>query len=401
MTVRISSRPSAAIPRGRRISLAQGSQALFASVRARRDEIEGAIRTRVDAISDPSVLDAPYVEGLRAAIGAALDYALAAIESGGKDAPPVPDALLTQARVASRNGVSLDTILRRYFAGYTLMCDFLVQEAQQDDPSRVAALQSAMQTLSAVFDRLVASITEEYTRASEELLDSAAAKQAERVRRLLAGELVDTTELAYDFDGWHLGVLIEGPGAADAIRELAATLDRRLLLVQDGDGPLWAWLGGRQRLDLAEVAGLASADWPEHVSVTIGEPSNGISGWRITHRQAIAAWPLAQRLPENVIRYADVALLASILQDEVLTASLHQLYLEPLARGRDGGKALRKTLRAYFAAERNVSSAAAMLGVSRRTVANRLRTVEARIGRPLATSLTEIDTALRLGDVDT
>lgn len=376
-------------------------QAIFAGLHARREEIEQAIRTRVDAISDPSGLDVPYVEGLRAAVSAAVDYALVAVERGGKDALPTPDALLLQARLAARNGVSLDTVLRRYFAGYTLLCDFLVQEeARQDNPSPIAAFRSVMQALSAVFDRLVASIAQEHARASEEMSSSAAARRTERVRRLLAGEFVDTTELAYDFDGWHLGIVAAGPGAADAIRDLAAALDRRTLFVQDGEGPIWAWLGGRRRLDLGEEAGWARVDWPSQVLVAIGEPSNGMSGWRLTHRQAIAAWPVAGRLPDNIVRYADVALAASMIQDEVLSASLRQLYLDPLSEERDGGKVLRETLCAYFSAERNISSAAAVLGVSRRTVANRLQTVEVRVGRPLATASTEIDIALRLEGID-
>lgn len=49
-------------------------------------------------------------------------------------------------------------------------------------------------------------------------------------------------------------------------------------------------------------------------------------------------------------------------------ASLGQLYLEPLARERDGGQMARETLRAYFGAERNGASAAPVLGVSRQTV---------------------------------
>ena len=99
------------------------------------------------------------------------------------------------------------------------------------------------------------------------------------------------------------------------------------------------------------------------------------------------------------MRYGDVALLVSALQDELLVSSLHRLYLEPLEAERDGGKALRETLRAYFAAGRNVSSAGAALGVNRNTVANRLRAVEAAIGRPISSRAAEVEIALRLADI--
>ncbi len=60
---------------------------------------------------------------------------------------------------------------------------------------------------------------------------------------------------------------------------------------------------------------------------------------------------------------------------------------------------LRQTLRAYFAAERNASSTAAALGVSRQTVINRLRVVEERLGRSLGSCAVEVEAALRLEDM--
>ena len=87
------------------------------------------------------------------------------------------------------------------------------------------------------------------------------------------------------------------------------------------------------------------------------------------------------------------------LQDDLLATSLHQLYLEPLEGERDGGKVARETLRAYFAAERNVSSAAAALGVNRNTVTSRLRAIEATVGRSLAFCGSELEAALRLAEL--
>jgi DNA-binding PucR family transcriptional regulator len=136
----------------------------------------------------------------------------------------------------------------------------------------------------------------------------------------------------------------------------------------------------------------------DRVFVTLGEAGEGLSGWRFSHRQAKAALPIAERRGQAVLRYADVALLASILRDDLVTTSLRQLYLEPLERARDSGKVGRETLRAYFAAERNVSSTAAVLGVDRRTVSNRIRAIEELFGRPLKDFATELETALLLDD---
>jgi sugar diacid utilization regulator len=223
-------------------------------------------------------------------------------------------------------------------------------------------------------------------------------RRAERIKKLLAGELVDVDELDYELDAWHLGIVAVGPGGPAALRELAAKLDRRLLLACPGGEAVWAWLGGRRKV---EAQGFAFQVTAEHFEVllAIGEPARGISGWRSTHRQAQAALPVAMRGETQVVSYSEVAIIASVLKDDVLAGALSERYLAPLAEERDGGTALRKTLRAYFAAGRNVASTAAALGVSRQTATSRLNAVEEKIGRPLEICGTELETALRLEDL--
>jgi DNA-binding PucR family transcriptional regulator len=85
-----------------------------------------------------------------------------------------------------------------------------------------------------------------------------------------------------------------------------------------------------------------------------------------------------------------------MLSDDLLATSLRELFLAPLEQERDGGRVLLETLRIYFSADRKVSSAAAALGVTRRTVANRLRTVETRLGCSLRSVAAEMEAALQL-----
>jgi DNA-binding PucR family transcriptional regulator len=131
----------------------------------------------------------------------------------------------------------------------------------------------------------------------------------------------------------------------------------------------------------------------------MGEPKSGRDGWRLTHEQARAAVWVAKAKPAQVIEYTEASLLASIGRDAILTASLQERYLLPLASERDGGQALRATLRSYFQADRNSSSAAAALGVSRQTVANRLRTAEQCIGQPLGECADALVAALSLEEL--
>jgi hypothetical protein len=373
---------------------------LTARLQARRPEVEQAVLTRIFAISANESADPEYVAGLSPAVSAALDYGLAVVEMGEERSPPVPAPLLVQARMAARNGVSLDTVLRRYFAGYTLLSDFLIEEVEDSGLFRGAPLKQLLRNQAALFDRLLTAVSEEYAREADSRLDTAEQRRAERVQRLLDGELLDTSGLAYDFEGHHLGAIAIGPDAAEAIRELAKTLDWRLLLIRCGEGTVWAWFGSRRNLDPEKLGRLASSSLPPQVSLTAGEPARGLTGWRLTHRQARAAMLVARRSPRSFVRYADVALLASMLQDDLLATSLRELYLAPLEEERDGGETLRATLRAYFTAGHNTSSAAAALGVSRRTVANRLRTIEAKFDRPLNAATAEVEVALRFEDLD-
>jgi PucR C-terminal helix-turn-helix domain/GGDEF-like domain len=379
-------------------SLDRARAAVAARLRERQGEIEGAVLVRAAALLEAGdSLDPQFLEGQRAAVAAAVDYGLTAVELGEERSPPVPAIFHSRARQTARSGVRLDTMLRRYFAGYTLLSDFVVQEAETYRLER-AALQSVMRDTGAVFERLIETMADEYMREVNDRLGSGDERSAARIRKLLDGELLDTSEFGYEFNAWHVGALVVGRDAEDAIRELACALDRRSLLVREGDRTIQAWLSGRRSFDVADVERVVDLGWPGDLTLALGEPGHGLEGWRQTHRQARAALPIALRR-STAVRYGDVALLASMLQDNLLTTSLRSLYLDPLSDERDGGKALRQTLSAYFAAEGNASSAAAALGVSRRTVGNRLRTAEDRLGRQLSSIGAELAVALQLDEL--
>lgn len=373
--------------------------ALAARLRERLAELQGAVATRVYSISDPrAVADPAYLQGLNGAMAAAIEYRLAVLEAGERQAPPIPTALLAHARLDARDGVSLDTVLRRYFAGNVLFGDFLVNEAERAEvPS--SALRQLLAAQATVGDRLIAAVSAEYAREAENRPTTPAERRRETVKSLLAGELVDHSDLGYELDGHHLALMAKGEGAEELMRDLAGAVDRRLLVVQREEEPTWAcWLGGRRQLSSERALEALGGDVPEGVFVTVGEPGEGLGGWRFSHLQAKAALPIAERRGEAVVRYAEVAILAAIAGDDLIATSLRQLYLTPLERARDGGKVARETLRAYFEAERNVSSTAAALGVDRRTVRNRLGAIEELLGRPIKGAEADLEIALRLDE---
>jgi DNA-binding PucR family transcriptional regulator len=186
-----------------------------------------------------------------------------------------------------------------------------------------------------------------------------------------------------------------GIGPEEAAKEQTSALNCQRLLVEAQEHFVWCWLGQRDGFEAAEIDALTRVR-RRHSSIGVGEPGRGLAGWRQSHHQARAALSIAARSAEPVVRYVDAALLASVLKDDLLAASLRRLYLEPLEAGRDGGKELRDTLRAYFAAGHNVSAAGEAIGVTRQAVARRLRTAEERIGRSLISCGADLEVALRL-----
>ena len=146
-------------------SFEQTRASIAERLRARRVEIEQAIFTRVQGVrTDPaSREDGEYLAGVRATVAAVLDYALAGIERGDESPAVVPSAAMVHARRAARAGVGLDTVLRRYVAGYAVLEDFTVQEADHSAlQGQRTALRGVLETSVALLDRLIPSITNAY-----------------------------------------------------------------------------------------------------------------------------------------------------------------------------------------------------------------------------------------------
>jgi hypothetical protein len=366
-------------------------------LRARQAEIEAAVLSRVSALPDlEDVRDPEYSVGLRNAVRAAVTYGLIALEQGDRRQEPIPTELLSQASRAARAGIGLDTVLRRYVAGHALLGDFILREAAVLGGDVHAAWSEALHEESLLLDHLLGAVTDSYM---EEIGSHERFTRGRRltcVNKLLAGEIVNPEELGYELGSWHVGAVARGSGAARLLRGIVDDLACGLLLVDKARDEIWAWLGTGRRLASADVMSSAQARGALHAQLALGDPARGIEGWRLTHRQAVAAMPFAAREASGVVSYSDVALLAAVLCDEVLAESLRRTYLIPLEGEPDGGHRLRETLTAYLATGGNVSSAAAALGVSRQTLKKRLDAAEERIDQPLGRRRAELETALRL-----
>lgn len=376
----------------------QGVRAeLVSRLRRRVGEIEEAVYARVKALSEPTgEEDADYVAGLRAVVSEVIEYGLKSIELGEDWSAPIPPAAAAQARRAARNGVSLDTVLRRYAAGDRLLGEFIMDEAGRL-PSE--ALRAIVRAQGPQVDRLMAAVSSEYAEELELMRRSPSQRLAERVQRLLSGEgPLDAGDLDYELGAWHLGMIVTGSAGEEAVRALARRLGRASLVVPRGDGMVWAWLGGRQSLPVADLEQVLDS-LPGGASFSAGEPRQGAQGWRLTHHEAQAAFEVALRRPARLTRCSDVVLLAALLRDETLARSLLETYLAPLDRYGDFSPALRRTLRAYLDSGLNAATAAAVLKVDRHTVQRRLRKAEDALGCLLPACHAELEIALSLDEL--
>ena len=372
-------------------------------LRARRDEIAQEIYAHIQEAVPDTVggRDPTYQDGLLAAITAILDYCLKAIEHGPAWSEPIPVEAARQARRAACAGVSMGAVLRRYVAGHRRLGEFVAEETTRlGFSSNESALHHIRRTQEALLEHLTAAIEHEYNQERQRIARSPEQRRVELVRRLLDGESVRRTELAvlsYEFDAWHVGVIATGVRATEALEILKAD-DHQLMPVSNSEETVWAWLGGQREFARADMERLLDSQ-PTGISLAVGESARGIEGWRETHHQAQKALQVVLLGRQKRARYADIAVLTPWLEDPDRARSLIELYLSPLEDQKDRGAVSRQTLRAYFQAGRIVSAAACQLGVDRRTLAYRLRTIEERLGYQLEARLTALEIALRLHDL--
>jgi len=362
---------------------------------ASRLEIEEAVMARVRGLTSPQEEQREeYAAGFKRVVTAVAAHTRVVIERGSTQAAEPPLAIRAQAQIAARNQISLSAVLRRCLGAHMVLNDFVVSIAQDVGPKGQKILGDLLREQGLAFDEMIRLVGHEHDRErhSPTTLEE---RRLFQVTRLLDGERCVPSELGYDFNSGHVGLVACGVDAAAELKQLIQVFDARHLVVYPNATTVWMWLGGKRLPDPDEFERRAATTLSPDTSLAVGERKEGRPGWELTHRQARATLPVAERERSTVVQYADSSLLAAMLADDLLAATLCERYLSPLEKENDGGERARETLLAYLATGQNTASAATSLGVSRRTVTNRLRAIEAEIGRPVANAAGEIETALR------
>jgi DNA-binding PucR family transcriptional regulator len=234
--------------------------------------------------------------------------------------------------------------------------------------------------------------------------------ESSRVRAvtgLLQGELdprIAERSIAYRLEAMHIGYTLwdaSGTDRAD-LEALASELSRRIvpwqhLSVRSDDGSLNGWMSCEAT---ALHRGLHGLEPPPGVEASFGSLRWGLTGFRLTHREALEAKRVGRAIAgQSVTSYDDVGVLALASRDAELAQAFVEGHLGPLSTDDETSKRLRETLRVYLQERGSPASTAARLRLHRNTVVKRIQRVEELLETPIDRGSLPLRVALELARV--
>jgi hypothetical protein len=327
---------------------------------------------------------------------------LAALVDGFALPVSCPEEVADSARLAVSWGFPLAGVLQSYRTGHAVQWEAWLDAVESlglPDEERLALLRRGSAFFFEYADRCAKWSERAYTEERERGLRGREQRRTQMVRDVLGGAEPDAAQLDYELERHHVALIAWGRDPDAALDGLAVELDSPMLRVAADRETAWAWLASGGDWDDNELRALGRTVPPAGTRIALGGPARGVDGFRRSHDEARQARRIAERRPAPVTMYDEVGLLALSGQDEPRARAFVEHELGPLFGDDERSQALRATLRAYVETGLHAAAAAALLGVHERTVANRVRAAEERLGRPVAARSVELGAALRLYDL--
>lgn len=290
-----------------------------------------------------------------------------------------------------RRGIPGDHVISAVHTSQSLLTLEVLRAIDRyvDPTDRMTTTMEVAQRISALWNRFSHTVAVTYADERERWAHSEMGLRLQVVDRVMNAARVSADEasrqLGYPLAMRHIGSVIRVDTEV-ATREIdVAGLARRLaadagcsngpLLLQRGHARADVWFPD-PAIPLERV--VAAARWPAGVMMALGEPAEGVVGFRTTYRQAGATCRVARLRARNdkVTRYRDVRLVSLISRDIDGAVALAQETLGPLATDDPKMLALRTTLSAHQASGGNISETAKAIHTHRNTVNYRLRQIE-------------------------
>ena len=299
-------------------------------------------------------------------------------------------ASIELARRLGERGVPAHRTVRVYQVGHRLLLRRVLEEfavALPDDSDVVRGIAQLVDWNLAYLNTMSYAAVREHSSAQELWSRSSGAATAQQVAHVLA-DIDDSAEasdlLGYDVDQRHVALVLWAPTSQVSARALVRLTQplrhlpgvRGLVAAPHDLSTVFCWVAvdGAWTQVLTRLS-RAVRDGGDHARVACGEPASGLEGFRVTHRQALAARRVAE-LPGSretrLTRYRDVAAASLLALHPQESGPWVTELLGDLAGPGEELARLRLTLRAYLEAGENASNAALRLYVHRNTVKYRV-----------------------------
>jgi PucR C-terminal helix-turn-helix domain len=227
------------------------------------------------------------------------------------------------------------------------------------------------------------------------------------VTGLLQGDLdprMAERSTGYRLEASHTGYTLWDASGADGVRleTVASELGKRIdpwqhLAVRSDNGSVNGWLSCKVNgLQL----GLHGWEPPRGIQVAFGSTHWGLSGFRLTHREALEAKRVSAAIGgQPVTTYDDVGVLALASWDTELACAFVEAHLRSLSADDDKSRSLRETLRVLLQERGSPAATAARLGLHRNTVVKRIEKIEESLDTPIDRGSLNLRVALELARI--
>ncbi len=327
-----------------------------------------------------------------------------------------PAAAVEYARRLAQRGAPLTALLRAYRVGHACFSDRLLTELarQAGDAGMISAATLGMSKIVAGYiDQTSEEMVAAYTQERENWLRNRSAARTARIRDLLSGERIDVAAaevtLGYRLRQYHVGVVCWAGDAADAgagitriehaISQVAgkAACSGEPVFVPWDESSAWAWLPLGMR-DIFDAATASTAGLDSDIRFAFGDAARGTAGFRLTHRQAVAAQAVALAAgppPARVVAFREVAPVAMMLGSPELLRDWVLATLAGLADDDEHHARLRETLLVFLQTGGSYKTTAERLILHKNTVQYRIHKAEESLGRPVGNNRHDVELALQ------
>jgi AcrR family transcriptional regulator len=321
----------------------------------------------------------------------------------------LPSEAEAWSRQLVHDGSSLTTALRSFERGHADASQFIVKALKQSrwglsPEDRADVMEYASARLFEYANTITAQAISAYLDEQAGLARQDESSRLRAVTGLLQGELdprMAERSLSYRLDASHLGYTLWDAGRGGRVRletvatELGARIDHwQHLTVRADSDTLNGWLSCRAGNLQPAVHDL---QLPPGIHAAFGSAHWGLSGFRLTHREAIEAKHVSHSIGgQPLTMYDDVGVLALASRDTELASAFVEAHLGSLGTDDEKSRILRETLRVFLQERGSPAATAARLRLHRNTVVKRIEKIEDSLDTPIDRGSLNLRVALEL-----